>query len=52
MNTHVMAQPAPRDSEGIYPFAGLPVRLGFPSSSDFEIIQDDLWLPTGGRGAP
>jgi hypothetical protein len=47
MNTHVMAQPAPRDSEGIYPFAGLPVRLGFPSSSDYEIVQDAYGTPTG-----
>ena len=47
MNTHVMAQPAPRDSEGIYPFAGLPVRLGFPSSSDYEIVQDAYCSPTG-----
>ncbi|MBC3779699.1 SET domain-containing protein-lysine N-methyltransferase [Pseudomonas sp. SWRI99] len=45
MNTHAMASTAPPDTKGIYPFAGLPVRLGFPSSSDFEIVHDD-----GGHG--
>jgi len=46
MNIHAMAQSASRDTEGIYPFAGLPVRLGFPSSVDFEIIQDEHGTPT------
>ncbi|WP_180699924.1 SET domain-containing protein-lysine N-methyltransferase [Pseudomonas crudilactis] len=46
MNSHAMAQSAPRDTEGIYPFAGLPVRLGFPSSADFEILQDEYGTPT------
>lgn len=41
MNIHAMAQSASRDTEGIYPFAGLPVRLGFPASADFEIIHDE-----------
>jgi hypothetical protein len=40
MNSHALASDA-RDTEGIYPFAGLPVRLGFPSSSDFEIVLDN-----------
>lgn len=40
MNIHAMTQSAPRDTEGIYPFAGLPVRLGFPARADFEIIHD------------
>lgn len=46
MNIHAMAQSAPRDTEGIYPFAGLPVRLGFPASADFEIIHDAHGSPT------
>jgi hypothetical protein len=46
MNSHTMAQSPPRDTEGIYPFAGLPVRLGFPSSADFEILQDEYGTPT------
>ncbi|VVQ26109.1 hypothetical protein PS925_06092 [Pseudomonas fluorescens] len=45
MNIHAMAHSAPRDTEGIYPFAGLPVRLGFPSCADFEIIQDHYGSP-------
>jgi hypothetical protein len=40
MNNHArQARPAP-DTSGIYPFARLPVRLGFPSSIDFEIVQE------------
>ncbi|WP_419708565.1 SET domain-containing protein-lysine N-methyltransferase [Pseudomonas sp. NFX224] len=27
-------------SAGVYPFAELPLRLGFPSLTDFEILQD------------
>ncbi|MFK0577075.1 hypothetical protein, partial [Acetobacter fabarum] len=27
-------------TEGIYPFIGLPVRLGFPSRADFEVLHD------------
>lgn len=49
MNIHAMAQSAPRDTEGIYPFAGLPVRLGFPASADFEIIHDAHASPMGSR---
>lgn len=40
MNTYALQRRSPRDTEGIYPFAGLPVRLGFPSRADFEIVQD------------
>jgi hypothetical protein len=40
MNTHVFRHRPPRDTEGIYPFAGLPVRLGFPARADFQIIHD------------
>ena len=47
MNTHAFAGSAPRDTEGIYPFAGLPVRLGFPSFADFEILHDEHSTPTG-----
>ncbi|PCR93222.1 SET domain-containing protein-lysine N-methyltransferase [Pseudomonas allokribbensis] len=39
MNTYALQSGSPRDTEGIYPFAGLPVRLGFPSRADFEIVQ-------------
>lgn len=45
MNTHAVAGAAPHDTEGIYPFCGLPVRLGFPSSADFEIIHDPYANP-------
>ena len=45
MNTRTLAHIAPRDTEGIYPFAGLPVRLGFPSRADFEIIHDEYGAP-------
>lgn len=30
----------PPPSSGIYPFAELPLRLGFPSKDDFEVIYD------------
>ncbi|WP_445180927.1 SET domain-containing protein-lysine N-methyltransferase [Pseudomonas sp. McL0111] len=39
MNQHAFQPHPARDAPGIYPFAGLPVRLGFPSSIDFEIVQ-------------
>lgn len=41
MNSHAVHARHAGDMPGIYPFAGLPVRLGFPSSDDFEIIHDD-----------
>lgn len=41
MNSHAVHARHTCDSPGIYPFAGLPVRLGFPASDDFEIIHDD-----------
>ncbi|WP_246226505.1 SET domain-containing protein-lysine N-methyltransferase [Pseudomonas atagonensis] len=40
MNNRALADLGNRHDKGIYPFAGLPVRLGFPSRSDFEIIRD------------
>ncbi len=40
MNTHVLHQHSPRDTGGIYPFPGLPVRLGFPAHADFEVVHD------------
>ncbi|WP_423204302.1 SET domain-containing protein-lysine N-methyltransferase [Pseudomonas kribbensis] len=45
MNTQVLRHPTPRDTEGIYPFMGLPVRLGFPSRADFEVIHDARGTP-------
>jgi len=45
MNTYALQGRAPRDTEGIYPFAGLPVRLGFPSRTDFEIVHDNHAMP-------
>lgn len=45
MNTHVLRNRSSRDTEGIYPFIGLPVRLGFPSRNDFEIICDAQGIP-------
>lgn len=41
MNNQAMGRHPPRDTEGIYPFAGLPVRLGFPSCDDFQIIHNE-----------
>lgn len=41
MNNQAFHEHSPRDTEGIYPFAGLPVRLGFPSSADYRIVFDD-----------
>ncbi|MFJ2467423.1 lysine methyltransferase [Pseudomonas sp. NPDC087615] len=46
MNTQARAKPLPPDTEGIYPFAGLPVRLGFPSSADYTIVHDEHGTPT------
>ncbi|MBV4456669.1 lysine methyltransferase [Pseudomonas sp. COR58] len=46
MNSCVVKRPSPRNTEGIYPFAGLPVRLGFPSRNDFEIVHDPQGLPS------
>jgi hypothetical protein len=45
MNTQVLRHPKPRDTEGIYPFMGLPVRLGFPSRADFEVMHDAQGTP-------
>lgn len=47
MNTHADVGPGTRDTEGIYPFVGLPVRLGFPSCADFEVIHDEHGTPSG-----
>ncbi|POF40527.1 lysine methyltransferase [Pseudomonas laurylsulfativorans] len=30
----------PQSPQGVYPFSELPVRLGFPSLADFEIIEN------------
>jgi len=38
MTAHVDQRITPPLSDGIYPFAELPLRLGFPSKADFEII--------------
>ena len=46
MNTHARQGLPPNDTEGIYPFAGLPVRLGFPSKRDFEIVHDPQGVAT------
>jgi len=46
MNNQAMGRHPPRDTEGIYPFAGLPVRLGFPSWEDFQIIYDEHGMAT------
>ena len=46
MNNQAMGRHLPRDPEGIYPFAGLPVRLGFPSCQDFQIIHDERGMAT------
>jgi hypothetical protein len=40
MNSKARQPRLAHDSAGIYPFAGLPVRLGFPSNTDFEIVQE------------
>ena len=45
MKTHALhgtryESPRPQPPDGIYPFAELPVRLGFPSRADFEIIDN------------
>lgn len=46
MNNQAYSQHPARDTEGIYPFAGLPVRLGFPSIGDFRIIVDEQGVAT------
>ncbi len=46
MNNQAMGRHPPRDTEGIYPFAGLPVRLGFPSCDDFQIIHNERGVAT------
>ena len=40
MTAHVDPSITPASSNGIYPFAELPLRLGFPSKDDFEIIHN------------
>lgn len=40
MTAHVDQRITPRPPNGIYPFAELPLRLGFPSKDDFEIVYD------------
>lgn len=40
MTAHVDPSVTQRPATGIYPFAELPLRLGFPSRDDFEIICD------------
>ena len=46
MNNQAMGRHPPRDTEGIYPFAGLPVRLGFPACDDFQIIHNERGVAT------
>ena len=46
MNNQAVGRHLPRDTEGIYPFAGLPVRLGFPSCADFQIIHNERGVAT------
>lgn len=38
MKAHTLHGTPAQPPDGIYPFAELPVRLGFPSRDDFEII--------------
>ena len=40
MKTHALHETLAQPPDGIYPFAELPVRLGFPSRADFEIIDN------------
>ncbi|MHC8379110.1 SET domain-containing protein-lysine N-methyltransferase [Pseudomonas sp. MDT1-16] len=40
MKTHALHGTLAQPPDGIYPFAELPVRLGFPSRVDFEIIDN------------
>ena len=40
MKTHALHETLAHPPDGIYPFAELPVRLGFPSRTDFEIIDN------------
>ncbi|MFJ2714174.1 lysine methyltransferase [Pseudomonas sp. NPDC087346] len=47
MNSHARQPRLAPDPAGIYPFTGLPVRLGFPSSTDFEIVQEGHGVTAG-----
>lgn len=47
MNSHALQARQSWDEQGVYPFAALPVRLGFPSSRDFEVMHDDAGIATG-----
>ena len=40
MKTQAPQETLAQPPDGIYPFAELPVRLGFPSRTDFEIIDN------------
>ncbi|KQV20639.1 lysine methyltransferase [Pseudomonas sp. Root329] len=40
MKTQTLHGTLAQPPDGIYPFAELPVRLGFPSTADFEIIDN------------
>ncbi|UVK97986.1 SET domain-containing protein-lysine N-methyltransferase [Pseudomonas sp. B21-048] len=40
MRAHNQQKIPPPPSNGIYPFEELPLRLGFPSSDDFEILNN------------
>ncbi|MHC8323993.1 lysine methyltransferase [Pseudomonas sp. GB2N2] len=40
MTAHVDQRITSRSSNGIYPFVELPLRLGYPSKDEFEIIYD------------
>src|SRR5690242_7625413 len=40
MRRHAEQGLPPPSSNGIYPFVELPLRLGFPSKDDFEIIHN------------
>jgi len=40
MKAHASQRKRPQPPQGIYPFSELPVRLGFPSLADFEIIEN------------
>jgi hypothetical protein len=40
MNPNALPGMLTQSTDGIYPFATLPTRLGFPSRADFEIVYD------------
>ncbi|MDB5994074.1 MAG: lysine methyltransferase [Pseudomonas sp.] len=40
MSAHVDQRTSSQPFRGIYPFVELPLRLGFPSKEDFEILYD------------